>query len=226
MKGMPTSWKSGLAKHWSQLSGKALLAYIPFLAALAFAALQTDAPIEELTRDIFVTAELPSYTGLISNLGILVWCAATAVCGLGYLLLKDTNETKACQFFICAGIFSCVLMLDDFFMFHELYYPAYFKLSEKVVFFIYGVILSAILIHFRSFIYRTPFVFLIIATIFFGISLFMDLIESIVFGEDVGILPTPLVLIEDGTKLLGIVSWCMYLTLLCVERSRRARWLH
>lgn len=198
---------------------KILLTYSPFLITILFTGLQTDAPIADLTRDIFVTAQLPSYAGFLSNVGAFTWCAATTTCGLGLCSFWQRQETITRNFFIYAGCISGVLMVDDFFLLHERYYPAYFNLSEVATYLLYGIGFLVFITTFRSFIRKTNFLFLGASLLFFGISILMDVIESFFFDTQVEILPDPLILVEDGSKLLGIASWFIYLVTVFLKRT-------
>lgn len=198
-----------------------LLIYLPFLGLLIFTGLQTKAPIPTFTRDVFTIGRLPSYAGFVSNIGAFVWCSAFAVCWFSYLALRHHIAVIVRNFILCSGTLSLFLMLDDFFMLHERYYTAYFNITENVPYFVYGIIFLVYLFGFRKFIYQTRLGFFILTLLFFGLSGSLDFIESLLYDTAANDLPPDFYfLIEDGCKLLGLVSWCAYLTSVCIDQIR------
>lgn len=93
-----------------------LASLIPFALA-AVLALHGGVPVSTFTRDPLAVAEAPFYLGFTSNLGIMIWSAATGlVLFAGYRLHSGTPKGR---FLIGAGWLSLVLAADDMFMLHE-----------------------------------------------------------------------------------------------------------
>lgn len=187
---------------------------LPIIAILAIVAGTTDIHLGDLTRDPLATLSQPFYMGFFSNIGILFWCAAAAICFFSFALLQKYYRSRRMHSFILySGIVTSVLLLDDLFLIHEEVAPRYLFIPEKFVYLIYAVMLLVYLVKFRKTILKTDFSLLLLALGFFALS--------IVF--DKGIIPlSPSMVkrgwefyLEDGAKLLGIVSWFAYFTKVC-----------
>lgn len=195
--------------------------YAPILLLFAIIGLQTRIPIRHLTRDTLAIVGKPFYFGAISNLGILLWCSAAAICLFSFALLYEftlrSQYRHLQQFFFFSGCITSILLFDDLFLVHEEVFPNYLNLSENLVILAYGAVFALYLIKFRRMILKTDFLLLITALGFFGLSIGFDLLvpsnwldwESELF-------------LEDGFKLLGIVSWLAYFWRVCLGQLRRA----
>lgn len=158
-------------------------------------------PIGELTRDPNAVFEGPFYIGFLSQLGIFFWTASAAICILSAKVLSGPkNNLKTKRFFYLSGTLTLVLAFDDIFLLHEEFFPR-FGISEKVILLCYATFILFFLVRFYSLILKTEYVLLVMAFIFFGLSVFLDLFQP------EGIDPH---LMEDGAKLVGIVSWLAY----------------
>jgi hypothetical protein len=190
--------------------------YGPFLVMLVVMNFQTEVPITTLTRDIFELTKVPSYTGLISNIGSLIWCSTLTVCWFSALAFRKTIKPSMLWFLIYSGTISGLLMLDDFFILHESFYKTHLHLSENRVRLGYGIITITYMVVFRKIILRTDFTFLGLALFCFGLSVGLDAIADVQYRAPM-IAPDPYFLWEDGSKLLGIVSWCAYIVRTCLN---------
>lgn len=167
------------------------------------ASLASGRPISEFTRDMAAIAGMPPYLGLISNAGILLWSSAAAIAlGTAAVLARHRAPKDLTRFFISFGILTIVLVLDDFFMFHDRLFPRLLGLSEKGTVAIYGSLLLYILIRFRRVYQAMPCFFLWAALTLFALSLLVDLVPEhrIPYHH----------LFEDGFKFLGITSWLAF----------------
>ena len=93
------------------------------------------------------------------------------------------------------------LGLDDVFLLHEKVFPR-LGVPEEVVLCSYPVFMLFYLFWFYPVILKTEYILLGIALLFFGISVTIDLFDP----SDIDIF----FLLEDGVKLVGIVSWLAY----------------
>lgn len=198
-----------------------LLAYIPTVVVLIIINLQKVIPVTHLTRDPLAIMQQPFYLGIISNLGILLWCSAAAICFFTFAVLrKDVEQRIPKSFLLFSGLVTSVLLFDDFFLLHEDFFPNYLFMPEKIVYLGYGIMLSLYLICFRKVILKTEFIPLLLAIGWFGFSVLVDsgkipLPSSIRGGEGE-------FLLEDGSKLLGIVSWFVYYTMVGIKQVKRS----
>ncbi|MDM9381567.1 hypothetical protein QUB80_12735 [Chlorogloeopsis sp. ULAP01] len=194
-----------------------LLIYVPVLMLFAILKLQTKIPISILTRDPSSIAQVPSYWGAISNIGILMWCGAVVIPWFSFKLLQQTKNNKEfSRFFLFSGCLTSILLLDDLFLLHEGVFPNRLKIPEKFVLVGYGIILSFYLIKFRKVILKTNFILLVFALSFFGLSAIFDSLPLRGWLEN-----EDQYLVEDGLKFLGIVSWLTYFAITCADQLKR-----
>jgi len=125
--------------------------------------------IEHIMRDPAAITNPPAYTGLVSNIGVLLWTSCAALCLFTASMLKrQTVHVHWVSFLVYAGLLTAFLCLDDFFMFHDRIIPDFFNLSEKYLFAIYGIVTGDFLIRHRKLILKTEYLFLMLALVFLG----------------------------------------------------------
>lgn len=192
-----------------------LLPMIAILAALVFVSLQFDIPISVFTRDPAAVAHVPLYSGFISNLGVLFWCATVAISFFTVVtLVNSDHDGKPLLFLLALSIQTGLLMLDDLFLFHEKIYPKVFHIPEKGAFVLYGIYLLACLVYFRAVVLKSNYFVLLLSFALLGLSIVVD-----TFPEGWSQFHH---LFEDGFKLLGIVSWFAYFSSLSAKQIQLA----
>ncbi|GMG88470.1 hypothetical protein [Biformimicrobium ophioploci] len=142
------------------------------------------------------------FSGVYSNLGVLVWCAAAAVCVFaGWNCLKH-GLRKSGRFLLVSGGITALLTLDDLFMLHEYVFPKMLGVPQEVVFFVYLAMFAGYLAFFCREILDTEFTILAVSFCLLGVSATIDnLIHS----------QTDLInLIEDWFKFAGLLIWAIY----------------
>jgi hypothetical protein len=158
-------------------------------------------PISTLTRDPTAVAEVPPYTGFLSQIGVLFWFASAIVCIYSSrILLMSSGITEPGRFLFASGFLTMFFVLDDVFLFHEEIFPG-IGIPERIVLISYGGLILLWLVRFYVTIFETDFIFLGLAFGFFGISLLLDYLNPPFIDP---------YLFEDGTKWAGIVSWFAY----------------
>lgn len=80
--------------------------------------LQNRVPVGNLTKDPLAVAGKPFYFGMLSQVGILFWCASAAICFFCAALLVKINSTNLSGFLFFLGCVTTVLLLDDLFSVH------------------------------------------------------------------------------------------------------------
>jgi len=120
--------------------------------------------------------------------------------------LRRVESSDAYKFLLSSALLSTYLLFDDFFMVHESLVPKYLGLSETVVFLVLGLAVSSYLIVFRSLILRTNYLLLLLAIGLLAMSVAIDMIPS----RWMWLADYQAIVVEDGAKWLGIVSWCSY----------------
>jgi len=186
-----------------------LLVIVPalfLLISIAVAGVYFQVSIPVLTRDVTATAEIHPFTGILSNLGILLWCSAAAVLFFTAMNIRNEKHRNNYYFLLSSAFLSTFLLLDDFFLFHEHLSPRYLGLSEKMVYTIIGICAAVYLIVFMRIILRTHFFILLLSLGFLGTSVVTDAILEPWLWQ----IGQWEYLLEDGAKWLGIVSWCSY----------------
>lgn len=204
--------KSSWQVQSQQLLPIILMVYVPTVGAVLALSLFTQLtglPVSYFTADVAATTKQEFYVGMYSHIGIMLWCACTAICFFSYAALrKQSKNQKLSLFLLCSGIITLLLLVDDLFLLHEAVFPNYLNISEKKFFAGYALIMLSYFVRFSKTILKTEFLFLLLALGFFGISILID----IKFTEEY--------LFEDGAKLLGIVSWVTYFTRVCLSHVR------
>ncbi len=178
-----------------------------FLVVLVVASSQLGIDLGEFLRDPAATTNVHPFTGVASNVGVILWTAAATICLIGWVILRhNPDQLKFSKFLLCSGLLTSFLMLDDFFLLHERVFNVYFGIPEKITYLGYfGLILWGGVV-FKECILKTEYLILLIAFGFFGLSMFTDAIQYRIEP----IIGPWRILFEDGFKLLGIVSWLGY----------------
>lgn len=209
--GLPGNW--GRSLSWRLI----LLIYSPallLLAGVAIAAKALGVESGDFMRDPAHIVGTPFYTGLISNLGITVWCAGAVIALFAAFFLPPSRKKR---FLIWSGILTLYLMVDDVAMLHDDVFRSIFNTYEQVILLAYVPVAWLYISRFRRELFEDDIALLVLAFAFMGISLTLDQWHLMlrIFGRM--ILPSN-ELLEDGAKLLAQVSWMAYL----VRRSADA----
>ncbi|RPJ52155.1 MAG: hypothetical protein EHM21_00930 [Chloroflexi bacterium] len=157
-------------------------------------------PVSDFTRDPAVLADAPFYTGLLSNLGVILWSCAAMACFVGSILLR--GDRHKARFLLVSGLGSLYLALDDLLMMHETVFPDYLQIDEKYVFMSYFILAGLFAIYFfKLILFETDFPILAAAVALFAISLIID--RYVPFSD-------VQTFVEDSSKLAGIALWMTY----------------
>jgi hypothetical protein len=188
------------------------------LVSVAIVSAVYNIPVAKFTRDPTVILGGHPFTGIISNIGILFWCFTASILFFSSAIFINHLDKMFLRFLIVSGLLTSLLLLDDLFLFHDYIFPIYFHLTEKVVYLGYLVLISLYFLKFKGVIVKTEYTLLLIACGFFALSMGADCIlpqEGLEF------------LVEDGFKLLGIVTWFIFFTRTCIEPVRQplSKWL-
>lgn len=160
-----------------------------------------DVPFPNLTGDLAVRANLPAYTGFLSQFGLFLWSATTTIAIFSArLIARKHGSAHTIRFLFMGAMITLVLGLDDAFMLHEEVFPT-LGIPEKATYVFYGLIMLSWLIVFYELILKTDYVLLAIALFFFGLSTQLDGMELRAFLG---------YFVEDGAKVIGILAWLAY----------------
>ena len=187
-----------------------LIVFVPsisILLAVAVVSVLFKVSIPDMTRDVTALANIHPLSGVLSNLGILLWCSTASICFFSAMTLPNFKPRDMFWFLLSSFLLSAYLLFDDFFQFHEVLASRYLGLDEEVVYTALGIAVSAYLIAFRRVILRTNFGVLLLALGFLATSVVADTALKPWLWRRLG---HWLFLFEDGAKWLGIASWCSY----------------
>ena len=191
--------------------------YIPIL--LFFGTLHTISgssdriTLSYFTRDISAIGDLPFFAGLVSQIGGLLWSASLAICVLAFLILKrrepDTGPVR--KYLLHAAILTGVLLLDDFFLFHEDIGPDYLGIGEKVIVLSYLLLCVLFLVFNFNEILNSEYLILGLGLGFFATSIFLDAANLDDFEEYGSFFSEQFqIFLEDGFKFVGVATWLTY----------------
>ena len=186
-----------------------LIALVPgilILITVAMVSVLSQINITLFVRDVTAIANIHPLSGVLSTLGILLWCVAASVTLFTALILHYYEQTKSFNFLFSSSLLSTYLMFDDAFLFHEELAFKYFGIDEKIVLLALGIAVFSYLVSFRQIILKTKYSVLLLAFLFLSISVLTDGILDPWFWS----LGHWEYFIEDAAKWLGIASWCSY----------------
>jgi len=172
--------------------------------------------IWSMTRDPTAIGNIPALSGILSNLGALLWCTTASICYFAGIAFRNLLPRKVYRFFICSAILTTYLLFDDLFQIHETIalhgLTKNVDLIEKFFYSVLGIIVLLYFFTYRRVILRTQYVILILAVIFFSASVFFDnIIDAWILEKVLGrSLHDWFYFFEDGFKWLGIACWCSY----------------
>jgi len=202
--------KRSVIEQGKSLRVALLVIATPVVALLAIAGVQSRVPVGDLTRDPAAIAGLPLYTGVVSHVGVLLWCSAASVSLFASAVLhRQQRNAPLAKFLFCAGGFTVVLMIDDLFMVHEA--AAYVVgIPDSAIVLAYGVLGATLAVAFRRQILASEYLLLFASLLFLGASIAVDasnLTDSQGLRTSIS---ARYHLLEDGPKLLGIAFWLGY----------------
>lgn len=161
-------------------------------------------PMRVITSDSTTVARTHPLVGVLSNLGILLWCSTAAVCFFVAWSARGRVPERVSRFLVCSGCLTGYILLDDFFLFHEALAPIYLGIKQEVVIGALGVAALVYLVSFRQVILRTNYGMLLFALGWLGASVVIDQFFA---GHHPG---DRIFFLEDGSKWLGIACWFSY----------------
>ncbi|MDZ7805977.1 MAG: hypothetical protein U5K71_02545 [Gracilimonas sp.] len=180
-----------------------------FFVLIYFTSQWMDIDIEKFTADPITTFDSHPFVGMVSNLGVLLWCTAAAVCFFCYLVLKDKISGKSASFLLWSGLLTSMLLFDDLFMFHDYLALWHLNLEQSTVYIVYLILALTWFIYFFDEIISNDFIIFMLAGFFLGLSVVGDFIlpqEGMSY------------MIEDAFKFFGIVTWTIFFIRACLYR--------
>lgn len=202
---------------------KVVQVWLPILILLGVVRLfstMTSIPLRRLMLDPTEVTQVPFYTGIMANLGTLLWTAAASICLFIAIFLAQMVGKAWKNFFMISGLLTLLLLLDDLLRIHDEIFPVYLGIKGDVFGIGYVLFIGVYLFRFRTLIVQYPYAFLVMALGFFGVSIAIDVAPS---GVKNLFTQTDIVFFEDGAKLLGIANWLAYFAYLSAALLRPAK---
>lgn len=176
------------------------------LALVAVVSFATGIPTRTFTADPLAIAGGHPLWGMLSNIGVLVWCAGATICLFTAVVLQlQDGPSHDVGFLLAAGLLTSLLLVDDLFMVHEWLAQTYLGVGERAFFALEASAVGLFLVTFRRRVLESNVLLLVVAFAFFGLSLAVDTMPHDWSRWHF--------LLEDGLKLFGIVTWSGYLGL-------------
>ena len=146
-------------------------------------------------RDLAQTCGYPIGVGMISNIGILLWGAASSICL--FTTFSESINRESSKLLLLGGLFSGLLCIDDFFLLHDRYVgPDFLNLT-------YLAISIFLLVRFKMILKKIGIFNLVISILFLGLSIFFDGVIQQIFNQSYELTQ----IIEEWFKFLGIACW-------------------
>ena len=172
---------------------------LSLLALSGWASFALGVPIAFFVRDPMSTLDGHPLTGVLSNVGVLLWCAAAAICFFASALVRDRRPEIA-AFFLWSAVVTTVLLLDDFFLFHDDLARRFFGVKQRYVELAYLFGIAVYLAAFWRVLLASEWRLLFAALALFALSMGIDQLQHLWLSPwRIGL--------EDGAKFLGIVGW-------------------
>jgi hypothetical protein len=206
---------------------KVYLITLIFIFLVWFTSEASNISIYNLVADPNEIGHLPPYAGIVSNLGIWLWCSGASICFFTYYLIdpKKKQDREWKLFFQFSACLLLLLLLDDALQIHENFSNLLFgvdaqiaifnkklqSILESLVFLLYTSLFIFYGFRFRKVIYNTEIFPLILTVIFLALSFSFDILPEDIKGHFI---------LEEGFKLLGIVSLVIYYVNACYQKVK------
>jgi len=212
---IPEHDTEGIVSHlWPKVRSAAIIALVVSIPAtvayglLFLIAFRTGVDPTVLVRDPATISGVPFYFGLISNIGVLIWAVSASISLFaGWLVYKWSDDNEMASFLVLSGAATTLLLLDDFFLFHDQIGILYLGIREIFVFAAMAFMLVVIFYRFRKTIFHTNCLLLGVSVGMITVSIFLD--RPIVISAS-PLSAGAMTAFEEFFKLLGIVIWATY----------------
>ena len=199
----PTLHNGGMRPF--RLVATVLSAGVLLLALVRLAAFAVGEPVSNFTKDAVAVAEVPWYTGSVSLITCMVWAAAAS---LSLFVAWAAPATR--RRMLSLGAFTTLLAVDDAMLIHDQIGPGHGvpEILFPVVYAICALLLLREMLRGST---RPVTVAFVLGVAFLAVSTAFD----VVF-HDLSIL------VEDGSKLLGALTWATVPVLTYAAAQTRA----
>ncbi|MCU0380075.1 MAG: hypothetical protein MUE58_02700 [Chitinophagaceae bacterium] len=168
-------------------------------------------PVKNFFSDTNAIGDLPFYTGIVSNMGIILWFSSAVIAWFSARLAGNEVHRSQYLYLNYFGLLSLVLFLDDMLMIHEQVPGILPFVSEKKIYAAYLALVLYGMYRYRAVILKTPYSIAMMSLLFLLFSLVVDIFQERLEGE----IGRYRIVLEDGFKFLGIVHWFGYCLASC-----------
>ncbi|MFM2360965.1 MAG: hypothetical protein RLY16_2958 [Bacteroidota bacterium] len=153
----------------------------------------------EIIRDLAQSADVSSFLGFISNMGVWMWVSAGSICFFARFSDVKILDRKQRELLLLLGFFSVLLAVDDFFMLHDRY------INQKLMYAVYALLASGLLVRNLKLILAIDGFAFLLAVGTLGGSIITDLLQFV--------LKMPYStqqLLEECFKFIGAATWLYF----------------
>ncbi len=210
------AWLRRSRQHFSRIP---ILIWLNILTIILLSFLSIYAKVESKGYGIEVLFSDPFnigifYLGWFTAVSEALWCVAIAICLFTAMLLPKSNR-KFIWFLSISAVVMTLLYLDDRFRLTLILCVIFgaYQIVKATVYSIYGLLLISYAWFFRFTIKKTPYVPLLIAFCLFGFSSVIDITPLSSKGIHA--------MLEDGTKLIGLINLTIYFWYICQREIKK-----
>lgn len=196
--------------------------WLPMLILLGVTKLFSDTTsisLRQLMLDPTEFTRVPFYTGILANLGVLLWAATASVCLFISIFLPQLVGKAWKDFFLVSGLVTLLLLLDDLLRIHDEIFPVYLGIKGDVFGMGYVLLIAIYLLRYRTLIFQYPYTFLVMALGLFAVSVAIDIAPPVLKNR---FSVADLLFFEDSAKLLAIANWLAYFAYLSASVLSKA----
>jgi len=209
--------KRFLAASRSQLATNRSISWVNGVTLLLLLALSIYAKVWGKGRGIELLFDDPfspqkPYAGFLTGISEILWCLTAAICAFSFSLLKSIYR-RPDRFIFCSALGIGILLVDDLFRL-TLILNSLAGVPKILMYLIYATGAIAYSCCFRRRILSSPYVLLLIASGLFIFSSLVDITPLSGYGAPA--------MLEDGTKLLGLLNIALYFWSVCRQAVLRA----
>lgn len=188
------------------------VAFLPPLLLMAAIGVFARGETTEWTDDPVGVARLPVHVGLVSNVGVVLWCVAATACLLGAAASRHRpDRRRRARFLLEAGALCALLLVDDLFLLHDRVLRLEVGVPKPVTLTVYGVLAAAVLVRHRDVLASRG----VADHWLLGASL-----GGFAVWASVGAFTAPFTghdFVRSTAKLLALAGWCTFLVRLAFD---------
>ena len=189
------------------VAGAAVLVLVLVVAVCAVA----DVPLDHAVDDPSATTGAHPLTGVLSNLGVLLWwTGATAALLTSFVLRRAHREATLSRYLLIGGLLTGYLALDDLFLIHDSWITPT-PLPQPLFLGVLVLGFAWYLVSYRLVLGSTEWRLVAVAGFLFGASLAVDVVSDLGLYLQAWEATPATTFVEDSLKWLALVAWTTYL---------------